>query len=56
MKMDSEQTYSSKLALFQKPYTETSVEEVQYIDFLPTSTISDGSVIEFRIQVPVQNT
>ena len=49
MKMDSEETYSSKLALFQKPYTETSVEEVQYIDFLPTSTISDGSVIEFRI-------
>ena len=25
------------------------MEEVQYIEFLPTSTISDGSVIEFRI-------
>ena len=47
--MDTEQTYSSKLALFQKPYIESSVEEVQYINFLPTSTISDGSVIEFRI-------
>ena len=48
-KKDTEQTYSSKLALFQKPYIESSVEEVQYINFLPTSTISDGSVIEFRI-------
>ena len=47
--MDTDQTYSSKLALFQKPYIESSVEEVQYINFLPTSTISDGSVIEFRI-------
>ena len=46
---DSEQTYTSKLALFQKPYIETSVEDIQYIDFLPTSTISQGSVIEFRI-------
>ena len=47
--MDTEQTYSSKLALFQKPYIESSVEEVQYINFLPTSPISDGSVTEFRI-------
>ena len=47
--LDSEQTYTSKLALFQKPYIETSVEDIQYIDFLPTSTISQGSVIEFRI-------
>ena len=47
--MDSEDTYTSKLALFQKPYIESSVEEMQYIKFLPTSTISDGSVIEFRI-------
>ena len=46
---DTEQTYTSKLALFQKPYIETSVEDIQYIDFLPTSTISQGSVIEFRI-------
>ena len=46
---DFEQTYTSKLALFQKPYTKTSVEDIQYIDFLPTSTISQGSVIEFRI-------
>ena len=38
--MDTEQTYSSKLALFQKPYIESSVEEVQYINFLPTSTVS----------------
>ena len=47
--MDGEETYTSKLALFQKPYVESSVDEVQYIEFLPTSTISDGSVIEFRI-------
>ena len=32
-----------------KNRTESSVEEVQYINFLPTSTISDGSVIEFHI-------
>ena len=42
--MDGEDTYSSKLALFQKPYIESSMDK-----FLPTSTISDGSVIEFRI-------
>ena len=47
--MEGEETYTSKLALFQKPYVESSVDEVQYIVFLPTSTISDGSVIEFRI-------
>ena len=49
MKKWIEQTYLSKLALFQKPYIESSIEEVQYIDFPPTSTISDGSVIKFRI-------
>ena len=47
--LDSEQTYTSKLAFCQKPYIETSVEDIQYIDFLPTSTISQGLVIEFRI-------
>ena len=47
--MDVEQTYSSKLALFQKPYIENSVDEIQYIDFSPRNTLSDGSVIEFVI-------
>ena len=47
--MDLEQTYSSKLALFQKPYVEWSVQETQYIDFLPTSTITMDHTIEFCI-------
>ena len=47
--MDSEQTYSSRLALFQKPFVETSVEEIQYIDFSPRNTVSEGSIIEFVI-------
>ena len=47
--MDSEQTYTSKLAIFQKPYVENSVEEIQYIEFAPRNGISDGSIIEFVI-------
>ena len=47
--VDTEETYSSKLALFQPPAVETTVEQVQFIEFLPSSTISKGSVIEFRI-------
>ena len=47
--VDTKETYSSKLALFQPPAVETTVEQVQYIEFLPSSTISKGSVIEFRI-------
>ena len=47
--MESEQTYSSRLALFQKPYIENSVEEIQYIDFTPRNGLAEGSVIEFVI-------
>ena len=47
--MDAEQTYSSRLALFQKPRIESSVEEVQYINFGPRNGISEGSIIEFVI-------
>ena len=47
--MDAEQTYSSRLALFQKPRVESSVEEVQYINFGPRNGISEGSIIEFVI-------
>ena len=47
--VDTEETYSSKLALFQPPAVKTTVEQVQYIEFLPSSTISKGLVIEFRI-------
>ena len=47
--MDAEQTYSSRLALFQKPPVETSIEEIQYIEFGPRNGISEGSIIEFVI-------
>ena len=47
--MDTEQTYSSRLALFQKPPVETGIEEIQYIEFGPRNGIFEGSIIEFLI-------
>ena len=41
--------YSSKLALFQPPPVETGILGEQFIEFRPTTTLSDGAAIEFSI-------
>ena len=46
---DEQESYSSKLALFQKPYIENAVNEIYYVDFSPRNTYSNGSSIEFSI-------
>ena len=41
--------YSSKLALFQPPPIENGIKGEQFIEFRPTTTLSDGAAIEFSI-------
>ena len=47
---DVNESYSSKLALFQKPFVETAVKEIYYVDFSPKNSFSQNSSIEFNIE------
>ena len=41
--------HQSNLALFQKPYVDTAIRNVEWIDYRPVSQIGRGSVIEFSV-------
>ena len=43
------ESYSSKLALFQKPFVENAVKEIYYVEYAPRNSFSDGSSIEFNV-------
>ena len=47
---DINESYSSKLALFQKPFVESAVKEIYYVDFSPRNSFSQNSSIEFNIE------
>ena len=46
---DIEESYSSKLAVFQKPYVETAVTDISYVDICPKNNYDKGSSIEFYV-------
>ena len=39
--------YSSDVALFQKPLVEEGIESYQFVEYRPSSTLSEGSSLEF---------
>ena len=41
--------YSSDVALFQKPLVEEGIESYQFVEYRPSSTLSEGSSFEFHI-------
>ena len=41
--------YSSDVALFQKPLVEEGIEYFQFVEYRPSSTLSEGSSFEFHI-------
>ena len=43
-------SYSSKLAVFQKPFIESAAKDIYYVDFSPRNSYSQGSSIEFNVE------
>ena len=41
--------YSSDVALFQKPLVEEGIDSYQFVEYRPSSTLSEGSSFEFHI-------
>ena len=41
--------YFSDVALFQKPLVEEGIESYQFVEYRPSSTLSEGSSFEFHI-------
>ena len=41
--------YSSDLALFQLPMVEGGIEKFQFVEYRPTTTITEGASIDFTI-------
>ena len=41
--------YSSDVALFQKPLVEEGIESYQFVEYRPSSTLTEGSSFEFHI-------
>ena len=41
--------YSSDVALFQKSLVEEGIESYQFVEYRPSSTLSEGSSFEFHI-------
>ena len=47
---DIQDSYSSKLDLFQKPFVEQAVKDIYYVDFSPKTSYKKGSIVEFNIE------
>lgn len=46
------QSHGNELAIFQKPHIESGIVSEKYIEYMPISSISRGSIIEFSILNP----